>query len=284
MGKDLHLIRYFSSLVTLSNGKVIKMTNPGSFSCPLAGMFYRGLKNSTKRSSRQIKDEVRKVIEGKVARFGFCDKNRVLWDDGASVPYGASEIISYGLRRKRIDTAVLVCDGAGTVVAQAPQVVQGIGARMHSVLKTSPIPQTIMRLRCHGAYVCSDKAHIDQTRGVVEAARLGYKRIAVTVNSYKGEKLKKIRSLEKQYGISVIIMAICTTGIGIERIREIRRYADMVWGCGSVRVRRVMHKCALKSLSKASPVYCLTERGVALARGYRPNLFKLRKELKKICV
>ena len=53
--------------------------------------------------------------------------------------------------------------------------------------------------------------------------------VAVTVNAYQGEGLKSIRALEKQYGISLIILVICTTGINRERINEIEKYADLVW-------------------------------------------------------
>lgn len=280
--KDLHIVRYFSSLVTISNGKVIKMTKPTITHCPLAGFFYRGLKGSGALPLSRLKYEIRKVIEGKIEQFGFCSKGRVLWDDGESVPYGASEIIAHGLINKIIDSSVMVCDGAGTVAVSIPQVVQGLGARMHSVLRTSAIPEVIKRLRQYGCCVINDDGAIDQKKGVVEAAKEGYKNIAVTVNAYQGESLKSIRDIEKQYGISLVILAICTTGISAERINEIEKYADLVWACHSRDIKDRLSKKVIKTLSGVLPVYVLTEKGKGLILDYSPNIFSIRKEAAKI--
>jgi len=277
--KDVHLVRYFSSLVTISNGKVIKVTKSTISHCPLAGFLYKGLKRSISLSPARLKDEIRKVVEGKIERFGFCSKKRVLWDDEVSVPYGASEIIAYGLKSKIIDSSVMVCDGAGTVIVSVPQVAQGIGARMHSVLRTSAIPQVINRLRRFGCHVINSDGSIDQKEGVIEAAKEGYKNIAVTVSAYQGESLKNVRALERQLGISVIILAICTTGIKRERINEIEKYADLVWACRSKEVRNNLCVKAIEILSDASPVYVLTQKGKMLVSGYSPNIFRMRKKI-----
>jgi len=278
IGNDLHVVRYFSSLITISNGKVTKVTKPAISHCPLAGFLYKGLKRSESFPISRLKSELKKVIEEKITQFGFCTKDRVLWNDGVSVPYGASEIIAHGLRNKIIDSSVIVCDGAGTVVVSIPQVVQGIGARMHSVLRTSPIQGVIKRLHQYGCRTINNSGAIDQKRGVIEAAKEGYKNIAVTVNAYQGEALKSIRALEKQYGISVIILAICTTGISGKRINEIEKYADLVWACRSREVRNVLCVKAIEILSNASPVYILTQQGKMFVSGYSSNIFKMRKK------
>jgi len=278
IGNDLHVVRYFSSLITISNGKVTKVTKPAISHCPLAGFLYKGLKRSGDLPLPRLKDEIKKVIEGKIEQFGFCSKKRLLWDGGESVPYGASEIIAHGLRNKIIDSSVIVCDGAGTVVVSIPQVVQGIGARMHSVLRTSPIPEVIKRLHQYGCRTINNSGAIDQKRGVIAAAKEGYKNIAVTVNAYQGEGLKSIRALEKQCGISVIILAICTTGISGKRINEIEKYADLVWACRSREVRNVLCVKAIEILSNASPVYILTQKGKMFVSGYSSNIFKMRKK------
>jgi len=282
--KDIHLVRYFSSLVTISNGKVIKITKPTITHCPLAGFLYKGLKRSGDLPLSRLKDEIRKVVEEKIEHFGFCSKKRVLWDDGVSVPYGASEILAHGLRNKIIDSAVIVCDGAGTVAVSVPQVVQGIGARMHSVLRTSAIPEVIERLHQYGCRTINNSGMIDQKRGVIEAAKEGYKNIAVTVNAYQGENLKSIRALEKQCGISLIILVICTTGISGERINEIEKYADLVWACRSKEVRNILCVKAIEILSDASPVYILTQKGKMFVSGYSPNIFRMRKKMERSIV
>ena len=280
-GNDLHVVRYFSSLITILDGKVTKVTKPAISHCPLAGFLYKGLKRSGDLPLSRLKEEIKKVIEGKIEQFGFCSKKRLLWDGGESVPYGASEIIAHGLRNKIIDSSVIVCDGAGTVVVSIPQVVQGIGARMHSVLRTSPIPEVIKRLHQYGCRTINNSGAIDQKRGVIAAAKEGYKNIAVTVNAYQGEGLKSIRALEKQCGISVIILAICTTGISGKRINEIEKYADLVWACRSREVRNVLCVTAIEILSNASPVYILTQKGKMFVSGYSPNIFKMRKKAKR---
>jgi hypothetical protein len=42
-----------------------------------------------------------------------------------AVPYGASEMMMYALRRGDLDAVVTVCDGAGTVVTANPELVRG---------------------------------------------------------------------------------------------------------------------------------------------------------------
>ena len=281
---DIHIIRYFSSVITISHGKVTKITKPAITHCPLAGFFYKGLKRSGDLPLSRLKDEIKKVVEGKIEQFGFCSKKRILWDDGESVPYGASEIIEHGLRNKIIDSSVIVCDGAGTVVVSIPQVVQGIGARMHSVLRTSAIQEVIERLHKYGCHTINNSGLIDQKRGVIEAAKEGYRNIAVTINAYQGESLKSIRALEKQYGISLIILAICTTGISGKRINEIEKYADLVWACRSREVRNILCVKAIEILSNASPVYILTQKGKVFVSGYSPNIFRMRKKAERSAV
>jgi putative methanogenesis marker protein 8 len=282
--KDLHIVRYFSSLITISDGKVTKVTKPTISHCPLAGFFYKGLKRSGDLPLPRLKDEIKKVIEGKIEQFGFCSKKRLLWDNGESVPYGASEIIAHGLKNKIIDSSVIVCDGAGTVVVSIPRVVQGIGARMHSVLRTSVIPEVIDRLHQYGCHTINNSGAIDQKRGVIEAAKEGYRNIAVTVNAYQGESLNSIRALEKQYGVSLIILAICTTGISGDRISEIEKYADLVWACRSREVRNVLCVKAIEILSNAAPVYVLTQKGKIFIASYSPNIFRMRKKTERRAV
>jgi len=52
----------------------------------------------------------------------------------------------YAMRKNVIDSAVLVCDGAGTVIVNRPEIVQGIGARMNGLFYTTPIKNMIVRL------------------------------------------------------------------------------------------------------------------------------------------
>jgi hypothetical protein len=69
------------------------------------------------------------------------------------VPYGASEMLMYALRKGVIEAAVVACDGAGTVVVDRPEVVQGIGAGMNGLFFTTPIREVVERLASEGCRV-----------------------------------------------------------------------------------------------------------------------------------
>jgi len=282
--KDTHIVRYFSSLITISGGRVIKVTAPNVSGCRMAQFLYKGFEDNPALSKERLKKEIAKVIEDKINRFGFCTRNRIVWQDGGSIPYGASEIIAYGLENKLIDGVVVVCDGVGTVITNTPQIVQGIGARMHTVLKTSFIPEVAVKLRQYGCSISEEKGLIDQRDGVIAAAEKGYKNIAVTICAFGDESFEKIRDAEKERGISVTILAVCTTGIKNDRLMEIEKYADMVWACNSSNVRLRLSKKAIMTLSDASPVYILTERGEKLVSGYMPSAFSMRKEVERSVV
>ena len=282
--KDVHLVRYFSSLITISNGKVVKVTKPALFGCRMAGFLYEGFKDTSALPVDRLKEEISRIVEGKIARFGFCTKNRMIWEEENSIPYGASEIMAYGLKNKSIDCAVTVCDGVGTVITNVPQVVQGIGARMHTVLRTSFIPEVAVKLRRYGCQVLEEMGKIDQRAGVALAGEKGFNDIAVTVCDFGDESLENIRSVEKKNSISVTILAICTSGIKINRLREIEKYADIVWACNSADVRNRLSKKTIKTLSNASPVYILTEKGEKLISGYMPGVFGMRKEIERSAV
>jgi putative methanogenesis marker protein 8 len=119
----------------------------------------------------------------------------------------------YAMKERIIDSAVVVCDGAGTVVVDKPEIVQGIGARMNGLFYTSPIGNIIKRLKETGADVVFPDAKINQTEGIIKAAELGYKKIAVTVNACMDDNLSEIRKIERDRNISVVLLVICTTGI-----------------------------------------------------------------------
>ena len=73
----------------------------------------------------------------KIAEFGFFTSRRGIIRKDIAVPFGASEILMYCMKKEIIDAAVIVCDGAGTVIVNKPEIVQGIGARMNGLFFTS---------------------------------------------------------------------------------------------------------------------------------------------------
>ncbi len=266
--EDIHITRMYSSFVTVSEGRVIRITDPFLEYCPLAHFLYRGIKLAGNSNSELIK-AIKKAVEENISKFGSFTEKRKLHREDIAIPCGASEMMMYAMRKNVIDSAVLVCDGAGTVVVNRPEIVQGIGARMNGLFYTSPIDKIIERLRKYDCHVVfPETADIKQIEGLRRAAELGSKKIAVTINGYKGENLSDIKKIEKDNGLSITSLAICTTGVKEERIEEIKDYADLVWSCASEGIRKKVGKKAILQLSTAIPVFVLTEKGLNFLAGY----------------
>ena len=187
--RDIHVLKYFSSFVSVSNGQVINITEPTLTFCPLAKHLYKDFSNMRGNDKEAIENAIKSAIEAKIKGCGFFTDKRKLSCGDVSILYGASEMLMFALRKKAIDAAVIVCDGAGTVITDKPEVVQGIGARMNSLLLTSPIKGIIKKLETAGCRVVFEHSLIDQRRGVKEAIEAGYKAIAVTVSGHVAEDL-----------------------------------------------------------------------------------------------
>lgn len=258
--RDIHVLRYFSSFVSVSDGKVIHVTEPSLTYCPLAGHFYGDIGGLDKQA---VRSAIRRVVESKIRDHGFFTPKRNLISKDAAVPCGASEMMMAALRKRAIDAVVVVCDGAGTIVTDSPKVVQGIGARMNSLLLTSPIRETMNRLKKLGCHIVFDHALIDQAQGVRKAIDAGYRRIAVTVTGHDSDKIEAIRQMDSDK-IEVTILVVCTTGVAEDKIDKIRRHADLVWSCASKEVRQAMGAQAILQISKQIPVFVLTQRGIDL--------------------
>ncbi len=264
--KNAHILRFYSSYVLICDGKAVEATAFHMTHCPLAEAFYRDIKRA--KSVDVLKQSILNLVNEKIAKFGHFTSQRELSRNDIAIPYGASEILMYALRKRVIDAACVVCDGAGTVIVKKPEIVQGIGARMNGIFYTSPISSIIERLKKSGSHVLFQNAGIDQAEGVKKAASLGYKNIAVTVNASMDESLKRLKEIESNSGISLTILALCTTRINKKRIWEISKYADMVWSCASKEVRTIIGKKAIVQLSRKIPVFVLSRKGLDLANAY----------------
>ena len=140
---------------------------------------------------------------------------RRLSDVDTYVAFGASEIMMSGLRKGFLETTVTACDGAGTVIASSPDLVQGIGGRMSGLIETEPIEEVIEGIQKLGGTVFDPStAAIDPAGGVRKAAELGYKKIAVTTADSK--TAKKLRELESELGLDLVIIAVHVTGVSKE--------------------------------------------------------------------
>jgi len=265
--RDIHVLKYFTSPVTVSNGRVIFVGVPKAHHCPLARHFYEGLRNA-EADTEELRREIRRIIESKIKKYGFFTQQRDFNIHDVQVPYGASEMLMFALRRRVIEAAVVVCDGAGTVISHSPEMAQGIGARMHNLIMTSPIVETIRRLTSLQCHVVSDSALIDQFLGVRTAAEMGYKTIAVTIDGHSADTLPRLKDVERNYGVKTISLVVCTTGVTNETAEKIGRYADLVWSCSSDTVRKAIGPSARLQLSESMPVFVISDAGIDFAAGY----------------
>jgi len=262
---DLHITRNFSSFVAVSHGKIVAMTDPVMAHCPLFSMLYRSPGNS----SDEIKTSIRNAVESKMKQFGSFTHMRRLDYESIAVPYGASEMMMYALRKSFIDATITVCDGAGSVITSSPSLVQGIGARMNGLFYTTPIKKVMDSIKKYGGITAFPKtAKIDQVTALETAAKKDYKKIAVTINGFTNEDASRIKVIEKKFGIQAVVIFVCTTGISPDRIEHILKYGDIVWSCASGAVREKIGACSRLQITTGIPVFVLTKRGLDFTSAY----------------
>jgi putative methanogenesis marker protein 8 len=250
---DFHLTRIMGSWVVVSQGRVVEVDRTHALQrCPLQSMLSDA--------------DIETYAMEKITELKQFTPKREVWRSTFAVPFGTSEMFMVALRKGTIDCAVIVCDGAGTVVTNIPEVVQGIGARMNGVFYTSPIPEVQEKLRSHNSILLDD-ARIDQMEGLRKAVEAGFTRIAVTVNGRLGQPLRDFRSLEKEAGVSVTIATVCTTGVARARSDEIPVASDLAWSCASCQVRETGVKARLQ-ITEGIPIFVYTSRGIELLAAY----------------
>jgi putative methanogenesis marker protein 8 len=234
--------------ILIRDGKVVEVGPPLIRECPLAKRFARPVHLITPEA-------VKENIEHRIRAFGMCTVDRQVLALGEYVGFGASELISYGLSAGIFDAAVIACEGAGTVIAPAPDLVQGIGGRMSGLVRTVPIPEVIAAIELNGGIVpFRETADLDQPDGVRVAYASGFSSIAVTV-VLPGDA-RKIREAFS----SAFIIAVHTTGITDEEASEFADTCDIVTACASRAVREVAGKRALLQAGSAIPVFAMTQR------------------------
>ncbi len=166
-----------------------------------------------------------------------------------------------GMQHGLVDAVVIPCDGAGTVVATRPEVVQGIGGPMNALVETSPIPEVIDRLQKLGALVLdAETARMDVLVGVKLAIQHGYKRIGAIVAAPEAPVIEQIRQLEAENGVQIIIFVVHTTGIPPEYLKYVDQ-ADMTHACASKIIREHFDKKGLKKYGTNIPAYAISEIG-----------------------
>lgn len=246
--------------ILLKHGELKVLSEPRIVYCPLLESMY---------GVREVDIEtVKRIVEEKIRSFGFCCRYRV-FDSSIVVPYGSSEIISVCMGLGLIDCGVVVCDGAGTVITSNPKLIQGIGARLTGIVRTSPIYSIIDYIRGMGGFILEEStAKIDQVKGVAKAIELGYNRIAVTVAGFDSASIEAIRRIESEKGVEVAIFSVCNTCASKDDAVRIASGADIVCASASRVVREIVGSRAVMQLGVGIPVYALTKLGKKLLLSY----------------
>jgi putative methanogenesis marker protein 8 len=208
---------------------------------------------------RGCREAIERVTKFKMEVYGLFTSRRKL-DFRPAVLFGSSEIISWAMEKELFDCAVVVCDGAGTVIAKNSSLVQGIGAVMNGLLKTYPVPGVINEIKKRGGVVLDEEgAAIDQVAGVLKAIELGCRSIAVTVIGPKCWEISEIKRVEGERHANIAVFSTCNTLASKDCLEHVVK-ADYVCTSANTELRRVLAGKALLQLGVTIPVYVLTER------------------------
>ena len=251
--KDEHIIEAIGKArVVVRDGKVVEVGRPLIEACPLAARFSSPVAHATPEA-------IGKNIQDRIDKFGMCSPDRALSIDRDFVFFGASELMASGISSGQLDCAVIACDGAGTVIAFSPAMVQGIGGRMSGLVKTSPIDAVIRRIREGGGIVVHpESAAIDQREGAAAAYARGCAGVAVTVTG--ADDAAAIRSRFP----GTMIIGVHLTGISSEEAAMLAETCDILSSCASLQIREVAGPRALLQGGVSIPVFAMTPAGKEL--------------------
>ena len=248
--KDEHVIEAIGKCrIVVRNGQVTEVGDALIRDCPLAKRFACPIPDIGKES-------VKANIEHRIRVFGMCTPGREVMDMREFVGFGASELLSFGLQKGMLDAVVLACDGAGTVVATKPAMVQGIGGRMSGLVSTTPYQEVMDRIEKNGGFVLDHQdASIDQLAGVARALTRGFRKIAVTVASPEtAEAIRKIHPRTLIFGVHV-------TGLTEADAQKLVAASDLVTACASRAIRESVGKNVLVQAGTAIPIFAMTMAG-----------------------
>jgi len=247
---DRHVMECLGmSKVVIEDGKVTVVDGPKIKFCPLFKK-YRNIDEITE-------DIVKTNIEFRIGSFGMCSQNReIRMKDFLS--FGISEILSSALKHGKIDAAVIAADGCGTVIVTDPEIVQGLGGRISGLCETSPIESVIKGVGQENV-LCPETAAIDMLEGVRKAKSMGYDKVAVTIVS-----AKDAADLRKEFGDSVVIMAVHTTCMSHEDARVAFDVCDVITACASESIREESKGKDIIIAGNKVPVYGVSEKGKEL--------------------
>lgn len=249
-----HLLEMAKALVRVKDGKVEVLTDPQVRCCPLRQGLY-GIE-------AESRETVEHVLGEHMDELGMYGPNRVLELDEKPVSFGASEILMDAMAEGLVDAAVVVCEGAGTVVVARPEVLQAVGAHMTGLIKTEPIKEIQEGLRGRNCILLDDLGSIDQVQGFERAMRAGFQKIAVTLAS--ASDAKALREMGEAFGKRPLLLGVHTTGISESEASMLAENCDLVWSCASKSVREIVGPKAKLQIGISIPVFALSQEGKRL--------------------
>jgi putative methanogenesis marker protein 8 len=251
-----HKMEMAKALVSIKDGIITVLSEPKIKHCPLRASIY----GSNEENCGTVEETLRLHID----KLGMYGPNRTLESEDMPVSFGASEIISDAMIEGLVDVAVVVCEGAGTVLVNTPKVLQAVGAHMTGLLCTEPIREIQEGLQKKGCHLLADDCTIDQVDGFRKAVELGYRKVAVTITGQHAHEGSSIRDMAKHLGVQPLILAVHTTGISEKEAQILAYSCDIVWACASRAVRTVIGKLAKLQIGVSIPVFALTLEGKRL--------------------
>ena len=251
-----HLLEMAKARVRVKDGKIEVLTDPAISCCPLRRDLY-GIREESRET-------VERVLQSHMQELGMYGPSRVLELQEKPVSFGASAILMAAMKEGLVECAVLVCEGAGTVVATRPDVLQAIGAHMTGLIKTEPIAEIQEGLVKRGCLLLNKQATVDQVQGYQKAACAGFRGIAVTVAGSNAKEAALLREMGAKLGARPFLLAVHTTGISEAQSAVLAETCDLVWSCASKAVREVAGKTACLQMGVSIPVFALTVEGKRL--------------------
>ena len=251
-----HKLEMAKALVLVKDGEIIIQSDPKIRRCPLRNEIYGCLEENS--------ETVKRVLQKHMDELGMYGTNRILDTNKTAVSFGASEIINNAMVEGLVDAAVVVCEGAGTVVVDRPEVLQAIGAHMTGLLSTEPIREIQYGLQKLGCIILDDSGTINPVEGFKKAVESGFSKIAITIDGQGAFRASMIRALSKDFVSQAFILAVHTTGISEEEALLFANNCDIIWSCASKAVRDVAGKRAKLQIGISIPVFALTLEGKRL--------------------
>jgi len=251
-----HIIEMAKALVKVKDGMIEVLTKPTIRHCPLRNDLY-GFEEENHKT-------VEKVLRRHIEEFGMYGPNRVLESDQKPVSFGASEIIMDAMTEGLVDAAVVVCEGAGTVIITRPEVLQAVGAHMTGLISTEPIKEIQDGLKQKGCLLLDKQCAIDQVEGYIMAVEAGFRKIVVTITGHKASEAKRLQELGEISGVKPVVVSVHNTGISVEEAETLSDYCDIVWACASKQVREIVGKRSKLQIGISIPVFGMTQAGKQL--------------------